>query len=134
MNPYRKNLKHLLALSLILTAADLIYQVLSLYTKAGDLQVYTRENISERLIYVWPLLLITALLILINSFFAKEEKPSPIKLSTPPVMKKAVKDAFFTKLLFIVSILLIIHGMVNGGITAVFIKAISICTECIGLG
>ena len=38
------------------------------------------------------------------------------------------------KLLFIIALLLIAAGVANGGMREVWIKAVNICTECIGLG
>lgn len=37
-------------------------------------------------------------------------------------------------LLYAVALLLIAAGILNGGMRDVLIKAINICTECIGLG
>lgn len=37
-------------------------------------------------------------------------------------------------LLYAVALLLIVAGILNGGMRDVLIKAINICTECIGLG
>lgn len=37
-------------------------------------------------------------------------------------------------LLAAAAIILIVHGVWNGGLRDVLIKAINICTECIGLG
>jgi len=36
--------------------------------------------------------------------------------------------------LFAIAVLLIIAGVINGGAQDVFIKAVKICSECIGLG
>lgn len=38
------------------------------------------------------------------------------------------------KLLIVLSLLLIAAGVANGGMREVWIKAVNICTECIGLG
>ena len=37
-------------------------------------------------------------------------------------------------LVFLASAALILHGILNGSMHDVFIKAVNICTECIGLG
>lgn len=37
-------------------------------------------------------------------------------------------------LLYAAALLLIVAGILNGGMRDVLIKAINICTECIGLG
>ena len=36
--------------------------------------------------------------------------------------------------LYILAAVMIVHGIRNGGMQDVLIKAINICTECIGLG
>ena len=37
-------------------------------------------------------------------------------------------------LLLILAAALILHGIINGSMHDVFVKAVNICTECIGLG
>ena len=48
--------------------------------------------------------------------------------------KKKGNPAIYRVLLLTAALILIALGIMNGGARDVFIKAINICTECIGLG
>ena len=53
--------------------------------------------------------------------------------SAPPAGHK-FKSGYLTPVLLIASIAMCIYGAVTGDMEAVFIKAVNICMECIGLG
>ena len=60
------------------------------------------------------------------------------KLNSVKEEKKEIdskKWIFWTRIaLFAVAIVCIITGASNGGLNAMFVKAINICTQCIGIG
>lgn len=66
----------------------------------------------------------------------KEEKDNGIK--SVPVMKKTnesdVRLKYIRLAVFAVAVICIIAGIANGNMHAVMVKAINICTECVGLG
>ena len=57
-----------------------------------------------------------------------------IKSTEPASPSRAVPLHGVRALLFALSILFIVLGVMNGGLRDVLVKAINICTECIGLG
>ncbi|MBR5960707.1 MAG: thioredoxin [Clostridia bacterium] len=52
-----------------------------------------------------------------------------MKPQAEPKYRKGIQAA-----VFVAAVLLIIAGIANGGALDVLVKAINICTECIGLG
>ena len=52
----------------------------------------------------------------------------------PPAGKTAGLSPYAYLLLFILAAMLLVLGIFNGGLKDVLIKAVNICTECIGLG
>ena len=66
--------------------------------------------------------------------YGKAKRPSGKVRPCPPrkQMDKPIKIARIS--VFVLGVLFIVLGMMNGGARDVLIKAINICTECIGLG
>ncbi len=74
--------------------------------------------------------------IAILSFFAKKSSAGNARAkeyrrekASKPRTKRILRICFFA-----LSAVLIMLGIVNGGLYDVFVKAVNICTECIGLG
>ena len=61
-------------------------------------------------------------------------KAAPRRTPEPPKARSAAPLAVTRVALAAVALLLIIAGVLNGGMYDVLVKAINICTECIGLG
>ena len=79
--------------------------------------------------------IIVAIVLLVN--FSKKEKKPSIEKSVDE--KRYIKNEnifiwIVRAIIFVVAVTFIILGVFNNGMKEVFVKAINICTECIGLG
>ena len=106
---------------------------------AGQLlfPVFSREKIAAMLRVSVPCLIgFTAAALLGCLWNALRPTSKTILCSTGPMMPKAGVPAqrVIRIVLFAAATLLIVLGIANGGMRDVLIKAIMICTECIGLG
>ena len=98
--------------------------------------VFTRENVSEMLLRLAPVFVIYGLLV-VTAFVAQAMSGS--KSNTDPMPRPvrytdAPRQGAARFILAALALLFIILGVMNGGAQDVLIKAINICTECIGLG
>ena len=121
-----------------LCAAAVILLVKGAAARAADpgAPVFTREGTGRALFYLLPLFILwlaawaAAVLTGVRAGLAgpKVRKipavPLPERKGTPPVRAA----------LLILAAGLIVLGILNGGLNDVFVKAVRICTECIGLG
>lgn len=137
----------LLAVLTVLVGAALIIQCVSLYTAGVSLQnnpapgvyvepVYSRENVSAKLSTIAPLLwgYIAAVIVgLIGKLFAAAKKLRPT-MQGKMIPAKQARLAPARIVILCVAAVFIVLGVFNGGLRDVLIKAINICTECIGLG
>ena len=92
-------------------------------------------NLLPELILAFIIMLIK--LSLLDKSFDKEfeilskcEKKSNVNLPSVDTERKLT----VSMMLFSIALLFILIGIINGGMKDVLIKAINICTECIGLG
>ena len=126
-----------------LTAIALDLQIYFEYDGQG--QMYTAEKIAAKA----PILAVPALLLIVCAVMAiilkrrqvteqeyvAEKELYEKGIYTRTAAKKDVqRTRTFRLLLLVVSVVLIVFGIVNGGMRDVLVKAINICTECIGLG
>ena len=99
--------------------------------------VYSPAIVRERLSAVAPALwgYLTAVVLGLVMQVAAGEKPAsqgkPLRCGDAPA--KPVSSALRIAL-YAAAVVLIVLGVMNGGLRDVLIKAINICTECIGLG
>ena len=96
--------------------------------------VYSAEAVADRLNEIAPFFVAYAVIAVITiavQLYAGEPKHSAVK-------KRRVhtdKSIFVARLaVLVLGILFIVLGVMNGGSRDVLVKAINICTECIGLG
>lgn len=101
-------------------------------------QVYSVQIVSERLLNLTSLFVFYAILavmtILTEIFFGVPQRAYGKIHPCPPRTCSAKKVLIFRLLLLCLGVLFIIAGVANGGSRDVLVKAINICTECIGLG
>lgn len=121
--------------ALVLTAVALCFAL-------GDLTIrtartgFTYEYMRAFLRVLLPGALLMAVLGTATAFLrrgkvaAKEKTPR----LTPYVEKEMPKKNFLRGMIIALAVLLIVLGIANGGLWDVLVKAINICTECIGLG
>ena len=98
--------------------------------------VFTRENVGEMLLRLAPVFVIYGLLV-VAAFVVQamsgsksdtDPTPRPVRYTDGP------RQGAARFILAALALLFIILGVMNGGARDVLIKAINICTECIGLG
>ena len=99
--------------------------------------VYSREVVAERFARVAPAIygyLAVVALGLVWQTAAKEtERPRAVApAKAVPMSPKRLRTLRLT--LLAVAAALIVFGALNGGARDVLVKAVNICTECIGLG
>ena len=100
--------------------------------------VYSAPIVAERLTRVSPLLAIYAVLAVVTIaaqiFWGKPQRPAG-KIRRCPISKTNGKVQGIARIVILcLGVLFIILGVMNGGSRDVLVKAINICTECIGLG
>ena len=100
--------------------------------------VYSAPIVAERLSMVSPLLLIYAVLMLVtvvtHLIWGKPQRVSG-KISRCIPREQNAKAVTIARIAILcLGAVFIILGVMNGGSRDVLIKAINICTECIGLG
>ena len=136
------------ALTLLLCAA-LCASALTLYfgglarraeSGSATAPVFTREAAALQLRWVWPLLAVWACAAVFAAFAGRLAPPNGL---LPPGRGQAVRvlparegrGAGRARLaLYLLAAALIVLGVLNGGSRDVLVKAINICTECIGFG
>ena len=109
--------------------------------------IYTPEIAAEKLRAAWPLLLASvSLWILIRISGVKDDRGElPLKstevglgvsgMRTDRIDGTAGRKISAVRMLFLVlGVVLLVLGFLNGSAAAVFSKAVTICTECVGLG
>ena len=96
-------------------------------------QMFTRQNVGAALLGCLPLLGLTALFAVGAGGGAPGKRAG---LSCPSRMdrKEGKKPVLLYIAAYAAALSLIAAGVLNGGLRDVLIKAINICTECIGLG
>lgn len=122
------------ALLLILTAAG-IYITRGVMGSGED--VFTREVVAENFASIAPVIwafAASAAVTGIFSLFCTEKRtfPRPSKVDNSAPGGRSVK-AVRCAVLALAAVLIVL-GIANGGMKDVLIKAIKICTECVGLG
>lgn len=140
-------LRIVLAAATVALMAAMAWQCINIYIEgaanaAGGLHdgPYTRDIVAERLrpfllpgILYGALAVITGIVSISTEKLPADKRQRMVKpdkqAEMSPVRLKAVRRA-----VFLLAAALIITGILNGGMRDVLIKAINICTECIGLG
>lgn len=97
---------------------------------------FTYEYMRAFLGILLPGALIMAALGAAVTFFKRREAPKKEKSSrlTPYLEKEMPQKNALRGVIIALAVLLIVLGIANGGLWDVLVKAINICTECIGLG
>lgn len=100
--------------------------------------VFSREIVAARLVGLRPLLIGYGLIFFIALIFQLIAPPKAAVPSYPfkPVSQKVKRRAKTPARILILAaaLVFILLGVMNGGARDVLVKAINICTECIGLG
>ena len=145
-----KILSTIVAALTALVCAALCAGVLTLYvsglryraeTGSATAPIFTREAAARQLLWVCPVLALWLIaVILARVYHEKQSKKRPVPARVPaqwlPMkpIREAPKTAVLRRALYAAAVLFIVLGVLNGGLHDVLVKAIHICTECIGLG
>ena len=133
-----------------LVCAALCACVLTLYasglqnraeTGSAFAPIFTREAVARQLLWVCPALALWLIAVIIAGAYNEKQgkkRPAPARipiqwLPMQPI-REAPKTAVLRGALYAAAVLFIVLGVLNGGLHDVLVKAIHICTECIGLG
>ncbi|MBR6229225.1 MAG: hypothetical protein IKQ97_05760 [Eubacterium sp.] len=141
-------------LQLVLCVAYVVFmsiQAISIYVAGAEAraidpraQIFTPEIVADALLKGLPLLIAAIAVTIIAAILGVRNKEKPFAeagrvVSDPGVMEsreknrsKAVPIVRCTVL--VIAVAFIILGIFNGGADSMLTKAITICTECIGLG
>ena len=99
--------------------------------------IYTPEIVADRMLYAAPLLIAAVALTAAGLIrgIRDEKAERPVRPASPVRHKTGTKrGAVIRVILVIAAILLIAAGILNGSARDVLVKAVTICTECVGLG
>ena len=135
---------------LLSAAAIRIYLEGSAWQAAGHPSewIYTREKAAAAIAPVIPLILISAAVTIAGLIMGikDENKDKPVMDEEFNKMaaenrdfnkagpEKAKKRITIRRILYAVAICFVVMGIFNGSMRDVLVKAIKICTECVGLG
>ena len=128
-----------LALLLCLSALEICREGAARRAKDPTQSIYTPEIVAERLAPVAPLFFASMGLLIAGLIFgAKDETAEkPVRSAKNRVPVAAVRRrprGAVQAALVAVAVALILAGILNGSARDVLYKAITICTECVGLG
>ena len=143
-----KIMQWILTVATVGTALLLCWQCLDIYLTGNQSDnisagvylspVYSAQIVSERLSKVEPLLVIyavfAALTIVAQICWGKPSRPAGKIHPCPPRVQSRKTVSIMRLVVVCLGVLFIILGVMNGGSRDVLVKAINICTECIGLG
>ena len=142
----RKIYQIILAAVSILLAALLCASAVSVYLEGSARRaenplenIYTREIAAEKLTLIAPVFLLFIILLFAGLLpgLRKEKKTGHTGTgSEAPAVRKGEekKKKALQTVVVVTAVILIIAGILNGSAYDVLIKAITICSECIGLG
>ena len=110
----------------LLLAGGLIAGAVCIYMSGS----YTREKAAGALAAIMPLFVLWVAAIL----WGKQVWPRASKRENKVLRAEHTAHGKLRIALYAVALVLLLAGVMNGGMRDVLIKAINICTECIGLG
>ncbi|MBQ3667849.1 MAG: hypothetical protein II920_01350 [Clostridia bacterium] len=123
----------------LLSARPLLYLLDRSNFASWDLENMIWDTAKHVLPYALAIIALTVLTFYLKDAIDEEEiaalKPSVnIKSEGEQPRKKGALLAVVRIALIVLGAFLTVHGIINGGLRDVFVKAIAICSECIGLG
>ena len=95
---------------------------------------FSRESIAERLAIVGPMLVTCLVIGLLAFFIARGDDGDKGGKGQYKAGKEGKNSGKIRGIFLCLALVFIALGILNGGARDVFVKAVNICTECIGLG
>lgn len=135
----KKKLPAIIAFMVILICTGLIIETLLIYSSGTGGIIYSRDIAKKGLgHFLVPILLLFVFIVLVAIWHVPAgKKHIGAELALKSIELKKTKMHLPLKIyifLYLAGFILIAAGIWNGGLNDVLIKAINICTECIGLG
>ena len=144
MKRFTKLLPVITAACLVILLLLIAWQCIDIYffTPSAAGRIYTYENVTGRINSILPFTAVCMVLVVLALVFSPSRKSAPPAQGSPCKHKSSYLNSrlsmrtcrFLRGILLMLAIVLIVWGVFNGGLYDVLVKAINICTECIGLG
>ncbi|MBR5345017.1 MAG: hypothetical protein IK127_04255 [Clostridia bacterium] len=98
--------------------------------------IYTAEIVAKKLSQVAPLMVAAVVILIVGLIFGvkDENAEKPVKARLKPRKGESELQGVIQAAVVVAAAVLILAGILNGSARDMLIKAITICTECIGLG
>ncbi len=138
-----RTLPRLMAALTLLLGLDLIGSVLALYigglarreaSGSALTPIFTREAVALQLRWVWPVLALWLAVFLAAALTGRLHCAQASPADPPGAARPLRRVTALRWALLALAVILIAAGVWNGGLHDVLVKAVNICTECIGLG
>ena len=157
MSIWHRVLRWLATFAVLALLAMLIWQCVDVYLTGAhlppdaDVSMYSMDDVVFRIrklslpMGICLILILASIITHVNtpvpytapgqSTPSSQQRSSPKDVASAERYSAPHRNAGIARLfLYIVAIICILVGLSNGGLFDVFVKAINICTECIGLG
>ncbi|MBR2823940.1 MAG: hypothetical protein IKE24_09665 [Clostridia bacterium] len=99
--------------------------------------IYTPEAVAEKISSIAPLFFAGVGLLIAGVILGVKDEADPGNVAAPPAVHlhtPSKRTGIVRAMMTILAVVLIIAGVFNGSALDVLYKAITICTECVGLG
>lgn len=123
-----------LAALFIICALDIYRQGLEARALRADAEIYTSGAIASHFRIIQPVLVLWLVLLLVSIVYkpGREEEKAQNRAPNEGIAVRG--PLWLTLALIALAVVLIVLGIMNGGLRDVLVKAVNICSECIGLG
>ena len=125
--------------AMLAAAAIGIYREGVARRQAGDALawIYTREIVAARIAPIAPVFFITLVMTVVCLILGVRDEKAHLPANVSCQKPKAAgerRTVWIRALLLIAAAALIAAGALNGSLRDVLVKAVNLCTECVGLG
>ena len=131
-------------IALLLAVFALIIYFKGVAAKAADptAWIYSRELAGKYILPMLPLFAVTLIMALAGIFMGIRDEKQDLPVKDVEMKKntsegesvKRGKDKIIRLVILAVALIFIVIGILNGSARDVLFKAVTICTECVGLG
>jgi len=136
-----KTVKTVLAILTLLLASVVIACTLDIYrqgiearTVRPDADIYTSRAVAAHFRIILPFLVAWLVWLLVSIVYKLRNKEEKVQNRGSNEGIAVYGPLWLTLVLIGIALLFIVLGIMNGGLRDVLVKAVNICSECIGLG